>query len=338
MNGIMKLIIVNIIVLCVLEAVEGLSHKGCCDTIIVTKSKFDGVYHRGAMLESAAVGSNWVHEGKKHAIWYGRPGWGIGPIEELGASGLKYIPGDYMEADCPYEHEKWKYVKDDGSKEQQDMHMECGKDKSEDDDDVSYGPWSKWGRCTEPCDGGKQIRHRQCSGVKELCEHRIITDERECNSEKCTFPRETADDLKYFLVNEGSCISGLDKDGCQKIATASGKQLLEIVNKDLNFFPQGCYYKVSHKYYFYNTHASTKRCDAERMCMCNMALGRNELVDWVFGKDNVNVDQKSKKREVFEGNSGNARKRDMTEKKAILEANDVEEKDTSIPFELMEQF
>ena len=76
--------------------------------------------------------------------------------------------------------------------------------------------------------------------------------------------------VKYFEVNDGMCLSGLDKEACGKIAAATGSKLMEIVNKDTWFFPQGCYITVSHNIFFYNVYASTKRCDKDRMCICNL--------------------------------------------------------------------
>lgn len=239
-----------------------------------------GFNHKGGKWEPVNPARR--SESKIFTKW--KAGYPMTGIVDLGNCASFFITGEWFEQRCS-EDPKLPSVCEDISK------AETG--KSNEGDVVSLGPWSKWGRCTEPCDGGTQMRHQECTGPKELCVHRIITQKRDCNSNKCTFPRKEAGGVKYFELNEGMCLSDIDEEGCKQIATATGKKFLEIVNKDIWFFPHGCYVTVSHNYFFYNSKPSTKRCDKDRMCICNLALGRSEVKEWVFGEDNVD-----EKREV----------------------------------------
>lgn len=164
---------------------------------------------------------------------------------------------------------------------------------------ANYKPWGSWSRCTEPCGGGEQTRYRECEGPKELCERRIDKGSRKCNIVKCRFPKRVAGDVKYYETDDGMCLSDFSEAECTKIAKALNKRNPEILNKDHWYFPHGCYHSINGDMVFYNEKPSTKRCDAERKCLCRIALGKEQLIDWIYGDPDVN-----------HGKSDDARKRD----------------------------
>merc|ERR1712113_126671 len=100
---------------------------------------------------------------------------------------------------------------------------------------VKVGTWGTWGQCSEPCDGGMQLRFRKCIGPKDICVTKL-SEKRLCNTKKCEFARKTEGGVTYFDVNQGFCNS-VNISECRKIAESHKVPMLNIKNHDLALFP-----------------------------------------------------------------------------------------------------